>query len=108
MAYVDVIRRWFAAELGGGLILPDGWFGRPYDNQYSLTSIEEDGTDLAIVLSEHLLLRFSGLNAVTPKGRELVFGAFDKLYFEWMPFGGGSMQTQEYRGGEAIIAAPPG
>jgi hypothetical protein len=107
MAHADVVKRWFDAEISGGLILPDGWFGRPHDSQYSLTSIEEDGANLAIVLSEHLLLRFSGLRAVTPKRRELVFGPFDSLHFEWKPFGSGKPRVQDYQGGEAIIAAPP-
>jgi hypothetical protein len=67
MRHADTIRKWFEKELGGGLILPDGWFGRPYDSQYSLTSIEENGDDLTMILSEHLLLRFSGLKAITSK-----------------------------------------
>lgn len=108
MAYAETITTWFEKELTGGLILPDGWFGRPYDGQYSLTSVEEQGESLVLVLSENLILRFSGLRSVAARGDRLAFGPFTELHFEWTPFDGGSARNQDYHTGEAFIVSGPG
>jgi hypothetical protein len=79
MRFADIIQKWFKDEWGGSLVLPDGWYGRPYDNQHSLTSIDELGEALTLVLDQKLTLRFENLNSVEVRNRELVFGPFDKL-----------------------------
>jgi len=78
----DVLRHWFADNRRSGLILPDGWFGRPFDNVYELTSVEEDGSVLEFVLEGQLLLRFEGLRAIDRVGERLLLGPFDHLFFE--------------------------
>jgi hypothetical protein len=48
-----------------GIVLPTGWFGRPYDNYYTLTSIdvEPEGDALRLDLSYGWLLSFKPLSA---------------------------------------------
>ena len=104
MNFTNTIQRWFKDEWGGSLLLPDGWYGRPYDNQHGLTSVEESGEILTIVLDQKLTLRFEGLKSVKAQKRELIFGPFDKLRFDWESFGtDGKRGTKEYQSGEVKI-----
>jgi hypothetical protein len=109
MRFSNIVQEWFKKEWGGSLLLPDGWFGRPYDNQHSLTSVEESGDDLSLILDRKLFLRFRGLKFVHERGHELVFGPFEELCFEWESYGADAKrQAKEYRTGEAKIVSAPG
>jgi len=104
MRFTSTVEGWFKDELGGTLLLPDGWYGRPYDNQHSLTSIDEADDTLTIILDHKLTLRFDGLESVKVQGRDLIFGPFAKLRFDWEGFGNdGSRGTKEYRTGDVKI-----
>lgn len=104
MRFTDTIQRWFNNECGGSLLLPDGWYGRPYDNQHALTSIDESGSMLTMILDRKLTLRFEGLEAVKAQERELVLGPFEKLRFDWESFGtDGRRGAKEYQSGEVKI-----
>lgn len=105
MTFSTTIQQWFDTEWGGSMVLPDGWFGRPYDNQHSLTSVTESGDELTLVLDEILHLRFVGLKSVRIEGHELIFGPFKELRFEWTPYGGGKLTTKDYRDGEVKIVS---
>ncbi|MGD9897413.1 MAG: hypothetical protein AB7T14_10115 [Candidatus Methylacidiphilaceae bacterium] len=101
-----MVQQWFKANWGGNLILPDGWYGRPYDSQHALTSVEECGSTLIVVLDHKLTLRFEGLKSVKAQKSELIFGPFERLRFDWESFGTeGTRGTKEYQGGEVKIAS---
>ncbi len=108
MRFTNVIKQWFKKEWGGSLMLPDGWYGRPYDNQHSLTSVSESEDALGLILDQKLELRFEGLKSVCPRHHELVFGPFDRLRFEWEAYDDGRRLMKEYRTGEVKIVSPPG
>jgi hypothetical protein len=108
MTFERTIRDWFDKEWGGSLILPDGWFGRPYDNQHSLTSCEESAGKLSLGLDDHLRFTFYGLSNVSVEGRDLVIGPFERLLFEARPYGGGVVQNKEYNGGAVKLLIAPG
>lgn len=109
MRFTNIIQEWFKKEWGGSLVLPDGWFGRPYDNQHSLTSVEESGDELRLILDEKLLLHFTGLKSVQARGHELIFGPFEELRFEWEGFGlGAQREVKQYKTGETTIISAPG
>ncbi len=104
MNFVDVIKRWFETEWGGSLLLPDGWYGRPYDNQHALTSVEESDERLVIILDRKLILRFEGLKAVKTEKHTLVLGPFEKLSFDSESLNtDGKLVTKEYQTGEVRI-----
>ncbi len=85
----------------GSLLLPDGWYGRPYDNQHTLTSIVESGGALTVVLDSKVTLCFRGLKSVRKAKYDLVIGPFEYLRFDWESFGPGDERgTKEYRSGE--------
>lgn len=91
------------------MLLPDGWYGRPYDNQHVITSIAESGETLTIVLDRKLTLHFEGLKSVESNQRELDFGVFDTMQFSWEGFGGVTQRgSRKYRGGEIKIVSGTG
>jgi uncharacterized protein (TIGR00290 family) len=107
--FVNVIRSWFAKQKGGSLILPDGWYGRPYDNQHALTAVNESSGDLAICLDGRLALRFQGLKSVESTEEALIFSSFERLVFDWVSAGMSSSRgRREYKGGEVKIVSAPG
>ena len=109
MRFANTVKQWFEHEWGGSLVLPDGWYGRPYDNQHAVTSIDESGNGLTLVLDQKLTLRFEGLKSVDVRSRELVFGPFAKLRFEWEAYGAsGEHGVKEYHTGEVKIVPAPG
>ena len=105
MTFLETIENWFETEWGGSMVLPDGWFGRPYDNQHLLTSVYENGEELRLTLDEILCLRFEGLKSVRVDGHELIMGPFEHLRFEWTPYGGGKLTTQDYWAGDVKIVS---
>lgn len=64
---VELVREWFGAHRTASLILPDGWFGRPYDNQHVVTLAAGSNGHLVIELDDEIVLIASaaGLTAET-------------------------------------------
>ena len=101
MSASETVRQWFAKEHGGGLILPDGWFGRPYDNQHQLTLIKHEDNTLTLVLDSRLMLMFEGLRGVKFQGHDLVLSEFTKLHCEFHSYDdAGSQHKTQYSDGE--------
>ena len=82
MEDIRFISQWFEREEGAGLVLPDGWYGRPFDNLLNLISIERDAIVLVIELDSGLVLHFTGLRNIQSHGHDLVFSDFDSLQFK--------------------------
>lgn len=108
MHFSHLVQDWFGQYGSGALHLPDGWFGRPYDNQYTLTSIEETAGRLTLILGDTLRLRFEGLKTIVPRTDELVLGPFENLHVEWDPAdAAGNPESTFYQYGEARIIRTP-
>lgn len=104
MNFTDVIQQWFKEEWGGSLVLPDGWYGRPYDSQHSLTAVEHTDRALIVVLDDVLKLRFTGLKLIEDRPEGLAFGPFSCLVFEWESFGKSKQRgIRRYHSGEVKI-----
>ena len=105
------IRRWFRkAEQATGPILPDGWFGRPYDNTYWLQDVEVEGDTFTVRLNEDTALVFKGLTQVCVRNgeqnAELVFEDFTHLMFRWKLYGGTEYRERHYDGGQVRFLPP--
>jgi hypothetical protein len=97
------IQDWFFLNRSS-LILPDGWYGRPYDNLHELTKIDESDTQLTITLDGKLELCFSELKSLTERDGALVFADFKKLTCQFRSYDDPSkLRTCEYESGEVKL-----
>lgn len=98
------IKSFFLRHRSCGLKLPDGWFGRPYDNRLSLTKVEVHDDTLVIELSFPLHLLFHGIPTLESKADGLHLTNFDTLVFEWSEVGGSRRQHHKrYTSGEVHL-----
>lgn len=83
-----------------GLVLPDGWFGRPYDNLLSLTSVEGSSNAMRIGLDDDLFLDFHGPVEVASTMIKVVISAFEKLIWTWHESDTGTAHTEKFTDGD--------
>lgn len=104
---VGLIKAFFDVYQTGtvvGIVLPPGWFGRLYDNYYTLISIDIDSEagKLSLDLSSGWLLSFEPVNAkLNESRRELTVGVKSG---EMVAIGG----AQRFGSGEVIFCVPEG
>lgn len=102
------IGEWFKETWGGSLVLPNGWFGRPYDSIHQLASVTESINGLIVVLDDgHLTLNFGGVPKVEATKSELIFHTFDRLVFDWKEYDSMKPHSEQHDGGEVKIVAHP-
>ena len=106
----EIIKEWFLSTWGGGLIMPDGWFGRPYDNIHQLDSFSKSDGRYMLRLDGGLLeLIFYGDGIIISTSKtELIFSNFDSLDFNWKEYGSLIPHSDKYSDGVVKIVAPPG
>lgn len=106
-AIVDLVQRWFAAaKLGLGPVLPDGWFGRPFDNLFSLRGVELTGDVLRVHLSGDVLLEFEHLQRVHVDDSQLVFEDFRACAIRWTDGGRTQDRERTYASGSVRFHPP--
>jgi hypothetical protein len=93
-----------------GLILPNGWFGRPYDNVMPLTGCTVAGDRLEVDLAggdRRLSFQGEGLeSAVGDLG--LVLRGFSVLTFDWLWYGSDEVKRWVFTGGEVVLTPARG
>jgi hypothetical protein len=102
------VRQFFGTVGYAGLILPSGWFGRPYDNLLQLTRSEASEQSLVVELDNQLVLTFVGEPQPTPTDRGMRLSGFTSLVWEWTEFGSTVSHHQEFASGEVELVAPMG
>ena len=106
MACTETIRSWSLRNDGGSLELPDGWFGRPYDNVHRLTTVHLHADAPPLALDDRLFLTAQGSIKVEADDASLIIGA-DQLLIEWTGFG--SDQTRHVQSySQALLRLHPG
>ncbi|RMH16175.1 MAG: hypothetical protein D6696_18820 [Acidobacteria bacterium] len=105
---MTLIEDWFQATGGGGLVLPDGWFGRPHDNIHRLTFLAIRPLWLIMELDERLLLTVREPMAVRQRNGDLVISGFSSCVFDRKEYGGKRGFVKSYTDGELKFVAPPG
>jgi hypothetical protein len=98
------VRGWLEATGAVGLVLPDGWFGRPYDNQHRVTRIEARGPRVVLALDDRLVLTFTGGLACAPDGSELSVAA-SQVVFDWIEHGSDTPRADVYVDGTVRLVA---
>jgi hypothetical protein len=102
---VAEIERWVSARSGAGLVLPDGWFGRPYDNRHKVTLVLQRGDRWLIELDERILLVLDGPTTVIAAESELTLTGFQKCVVDWREAGEREVHISVFEGGEVRLVA---
>lgn len=105
---LDTVRDFFATMGYAGLILPSGWFGRPFDNLHQLTRSEASEQSLLIELDNQLVLTFSGELWATPTDEGLRLGGFTSLAWDWTEIGSTASHHEQFMSGEVHLVASMG
>lgn len=84
MESLQVIRKFFQEFGNVGLILPDGWFGRPFDNLFRLTRSETQPGLLVLELEENVTLSFRGDIKLEKTDAKLRIDGFSELDLDWI------------------------
>jgi hypothetical protein len=105
--FTAIIQDWFSGFGGGGLVLPDGWFGRPHDNLHRLTFIASRPSWLIIELDEQFLLTIRDAKVVARENRDLVISGFASCTFDWKEYGDTRGHVTHYDHGEVRLVPPP-
>ena len=100
--------RFFQSHIRAWLILPDGWYGRPFDSLFSLVLSSQDNNGLLVEIEGGRKLTFTGGSIAAVKTRfekyqALKIEGFDHVV--WDPHEGVSQKT-EYSSGQVTFASP--
>ncbi|MGW5352385.1 hypothetical protein ACWERV_17975 [Streptomyces sp. NPDC004031] len=103
---LKTITDWFDQVAYSGLILPSGWFGRPYDNQHWLTWARARRSRLLLELDEQLLLVLTAPGLPEAKGANLTV-TFAQLVFDWQGYGDLEPHAEVFHSAEIHFVGPP-
>ncbi len=98
---------WFESVGDCGLVLPNGWFGRPFDNRHRVTYLEHRAFWFFLEFDERVLLVFREPGRFESSGQELIIGDFSHLYFDWKGYGGGAGGVTDFTHGEVKFIRLP-
>ncbi len=77
----EMIEKWVSERKTFYFFLPDGPYGRPFDNQYIVDKVEELNGDMAIRFKEGLALYFTGSVNVVDEGCNLLISGYKTCSF---------------------------
>ncbi|PNH91802.1 hypothetical protein [Vibrio diazotrophicus] len=75
------IESWIKSNAVFGLKLPDGWFGRPYDNQHKLTWVADRDNKLILELDNQMYLTFTKPIQLKASDSEFIVDDFQQIIF---------------------------
>ena len=102
---MGIIGDWFKKNDCFGLILPNGWFGRPGDNCHQLTWTVEKENKLIIELDNQLYLIFTKPISYSIEGNKFIFSNFRQCVFDWQGYGDMTSHCSVYNSGEVKFAS---
>lgn len=105
---LTAVRGFFASVGMAGLILPSGWFGRPYDNLLRLTHSEVTSGLLRLELEGQLVLTFSGDARATTTATGLRLTGYSGLAWDWIEFGSATRHHEKFTGGQVEFVGAVG
>jgi hypothetical protein len=102
---VDLISQWMERVGRAGLVLPNGWFGRPFDNMHRLTWVEQRQDRLFLELDDQLLLVLTRPQRCNAGATELTIEAA-QIVFDWREYGSRSPHVETFAGGTVKLVVP--
>lgn len=76
------IDNWVAKKESFYFFLPDGPYGRPFDNQYLIKEVLQNDSELVLIFSDGINLRFIGDVILKEEGCNLLISGFRRCDFE--------------------------
>ncbi len=98
----STVRAFFAA-CRPSLRLPDGWYGRPYDNQHELTAIEVTDRGMRIELDGLVELDLAGPVTATTEAGMLRLAGFTLLVLRSRGYGSAPQPRPDRRYDDGVI-----
>lgn len=107
MNYIETLTNWQINNPTFGLLLPNGWFGRPYDNCHEITWIEERKYRFLIEIDEQLLFIITKSNQfeIITNNNDLIIRNFYRLTFDRLGYGDLTAHTEIFDKGELTLIA---
>ncbi|HGY9594063.1 hypothetical protein [Vibrio campbellii] len=99
------IESWIESNAVFGLKLPDGWFGRPYDNQHRLTWIAERDNKLILEFDNQMYLTFTKPIQLKVSDSEFIVDDFQQLTFDWQGYGDVKAHSKVYKSGSVSLVS---
>lgn len=100
------VREWFEKVGAASMELPDGWFGRPYDNQHRLTWAVVRDSKLIVELDEQVHLILSEVAGLEEDDRALIV-VTGRLVLDRREYGSsGRRETRVYENGGPVTFHP--
>jgi hypothetical protein len=110
MDFKQPIQDWSDKNKGFGLELPNGWFGRPYDNIHQITWIEDRKFKLLVEIDEQLLLIFTKTKQfeVSEIDNNLILKNYLRFTFDRLGYGDLTSKLEAFENGEVKLISYKG
>ena len=104
---IAIIEEWQKDNMTFGLVLPDGWFGRPYDNSHTITwsadrpyrlLIEIDNQNLLVITKTKSFLAFVDK-------KDIVITNFAQVTFDRLGYGDMTPHAEVFKKGEVRLVS---
>jgi hypothetical protein len=99
------MEKWFEQNEVFGLKLPDGWFGRPYDNHHRITLLEDRKHKLLIEVDEQLFFLITKPIKCSHVDGDLVISDFKQVTFDRQGYGDMKPHCKVYDTGALTFVA---
>ncbi len=96
---------WFGRVKLASLELPDGWFGRPYDNLHQLTWSAATSHKLLLELDHQLLLVITDPRGMDVNESEVRLNGCLQVTLDWQEFGNMRPHVDDHGQGTVRLAA---
>jgi hypothetical protein len=99
------IESWLIGNAVFGLKFPDGWFGKPYDNQHRLTWLADRDNKLILELDNQLYLTFTKPIDISKSDSSLIISGFNQAVCDWQGYGELNPNCKLYNSGSITLVS---
>ena len=104
---LDDVQEFFLEHPFGGLVLPDGWFGRPYDNWLQFTCAEMSDGELRVHFAHDEKAILTGYIEVEVTENLLMLRGFSVAEWHWKAYGTNVWKKRHYSDGQLEFLGRP-